>query len=78
MYPDADEILILADCGGTYGGSVFRLVSGNIPPEKATLIFPSGTISTPTPTYTWNAVAAASYYYLWVNDLPGWPSRFAQ
>jgi hypothetical protein len=55
---------------GTYGGGVFRLVSGNelIPPEKATLISPSGTISTPTPTYTWNAVSSATWYLLWAND----------
>jgi hypothetical protein len=53
---------------GTFGGGVFRLVSDNIPPEKATLISPSGTISTPTPTYTWNAVPSATWYYLWVND----------
>jgi hypothetical protein len=40
----------------------------NAPPGKATLVSPSGTIATSTPTYTWNAVASATWYYLWVND----------
>ena len=37
-------------------------------PGKATLISPSGTISTATPSYTWNAVPGSTWYYLWVND----------
>lgn len=35
---------------------------------KATLVSPTGTISTPTPTYTWNAVTGSTWYLLWVND----------
>jgi hypothetical protein len=38
------------------------------PPEKTTLISPSGTITENTPTYTWNAVADSTWCYLWVND----------
>ncbi len=38
------------------------------PPGKATLLSPSGTISTATPTYSWNAVPTATWYQLWVND----------
>ena len=38
------------------------------PPGKATLVSPTGTITTATPTYTWNAVATATYYQLYVND----------
>jgi hypothetical protein len=38
------------------------------PPGPATLISPSGSISTTAPTYTWNAVSSATWYYLWVND----------
>jgi len=38
------------------------------PPGKATLVSPAGAISSNTPTYTWNAVQSATYYYLWVND----------
>ena len=38
------------------------------PPPPATLISPSGTITTTTPTYTWNAVSEATEYDLKVND----------
>jgi hypothetical protein len=37
-------------------------------PGQATLISPNGTITDNTPTYTWNAVATASFYFLQVND----------
>jgi hypothetical protein len=37
-------------------------------PPVATLIGPSGTVSTTTPTYTWSAVPGVTWYYLWVND----------
>ena len=37
----------------------------------ATLVSPSGTIVTNTPTYTWNAVYNSTWYYLWVNDSTG-------
>ena len=33
-------------------------------PDAASLVSPSGTITTPTPTYTWNAVSGATWYYL--------------
>lgn len=39
-----------------------------VPPDKATLIAPSGQITTASPTYKWNAVPAASWYQLWVYD----------
>jgi peptidyl-Asp metalloendopeptidase len=45
----------------------FRASVGGVP-AAATLISPSGTISTTTPTYTWNAVSNATYYELYVND----------
>ena len=44
------------------------IVPGSNIPGKATLVSPSGTIATNTPTYTWNAVPLATWYYLWVND----------
>ena len=44
------------------------ITSGVTPPPKATLVSPSGTISTNKPTYVWNAVSSASYYQIWVND----------
>ena len=34
-------------------------------------VAPSGTITTATPTYKWNAVAGSTWYYLWVNDSAG-------
>ncbi|HJR80935.1 MAG TPA: hypothetical protein VJ821_12740 [Anaerolineales bacterium] len=36
-----------------------------------TLISPSGNITDTTPTYTWNAVSGAEWYYLWVNAPSG-------
>jgi hypothetical protein len=40
------------------------------PPVAATLVSPNGALSDTTPTYTWNAVAGSTWYYLWV-DGPG-------
>jgi hypothetical protein len=40
-------------------------------PGAAALIVPFGTISTTTPTYTWNAVSSATWHYLWVNGPSG-------
>jgi hypothetical protein len=40
-------------------------------PAAATLQAPSGTITTSRPTYTWNAVTCATWYYLWVNGPSG-------
>ncbi|MGH9347059.1 MAG: beta strand repeat-containing protein [Vicinamibacterales bacterium] len=40
-------------------------------PVAPVLISPSGTSSTATPTFTWNAVAGATGYQLWVNDGSG-------
>jgi sugar lactone lactonase YvrE len=45
-------------------------VSGSLP-GMSTLVSPSGKISTKSPTYTWNLVPNATYYYLWVNDSTG-------
>jgi len=39
-------------------------------PSAATLISPSG-ITTNQPTYTWNAVADSTWYYIWVDDANG-------
>jgi parallel beta-helix repeat protein len=41
-------------------------------PGIATLISPiSGTVGTSTPTYSWNQVSGATWYYLWVNGPNG-------
>jgi large repetitive protein len=42
-----------------------------ITPAAATLVSPTGTIGTATPTYTWNAVPTTAEYNLWVNDASG-------
>jgi hypothetical protein len=38
---------------------------------SAALVAPQGDITVATPKYSWNAVASASWYYLWVNDSSG-------
>ncbi len=53
---------------GPWSGMSFT--AGSLPPA-ATLGSPSGTISTATPTYTWNAVPTVTWYYLWVDDATG-------
>ena len=42
-----------------------------VPPGPATLISPSGAITTNLPNYTWNAVPGSTWYYLWVDDSAG-------
>jgi hypothetical protein len=37
-------------------------------PGQAKLVSPSGIINNATPTYTWDAVPGATWYWLWVND----------
>jgi hypothetical protein len=51
----------------------FTVSSGTTPPGQPVLVSPQGTIATSTPTYTWNAVATATQYYLWVNNPSGTP-----
>ncbi len=41
------------------------------PPGVPTLLGPSGSTTSPTPTYTWSAVTDATKYLLWVNDAQG-------
>ncbi len=44
-------------------------------PGSATLLSPAGSVSTQTPTYVWNAVSNATWYYLWVNDSASAPKH---
>src|SRR3989449_10299709 len=46
-------------------------VPGTPAPGPATLVAPSGSIATSTPTFTWNVVASATQYLLWVDDSSG-------
>src|SRR2546427_697917 len=56
--------------GGTSGALTFT-INSSVPPGAATLVAPSGNIATGTPTFTWNAVASATQYLLWVDDSSG-------
>jgi ELWxxDGT repeat protein len=38
-----------------------------VPPGAASLVSPNGNSGLTNPTYTWNEVAGATWYYLWVN-----------
>src|SRR6266571_5163874 len=60
--------------GGTSGALTFT-VNSAVPPGAATLVTPSGNIATTTPTFSWNAVANATQYLLWVDDSSGGRSR---
>ncbi|MGH9309909.1 MAG: PQQ-dependent sugar dehydrogenase [Vicinamibacterales bacterium] len=52
-------------------GQILRVLPESGAPPAATLRGPSGTISTDTPTFTWNAVGTSEWYYLWVTDRGG-------
>ncbi|HJR80936.1 MAG TPA: choice-of-anchor Q domain-containing protein [Anaerolineales bacterium] len=41
------------------------------PPGAATLVSPNSSTNDANPTYTWNAVSGAEWYYLWVNAPSG-------
>lgn len=51
--------------------TVASSVCSDSPPISAILISPTGSVTTNTPAYTWNAVSNATYYYLYVNDSTG-------
>jgi hypothetical protein len=37
-----------------------------LPPQATTLVSPTGTVALARPTFTWNAVAKATHYQLWI------------
>ena len=50
----------------------WQRLPGALPPTgTATPIAPTGVIAANQPTFTWNAVPGASWYYLWVSDWSG-------
>lgn len=59
--------------GNTFGDTVYVeiVVEEEIAPGKATLLSPTGSITTNVPTYTWQEVSAASYYLLQLNGPSG-------
>lgn len=50
---------------------VWKVNADSSIPASADLISPSGPDTESTPTYTWNEVDEATWYYLWVNDASG-------
>src|SRR2546425_4230465 len=60
-----------ASGSGPWSNGLTFTVAGTPPPPAATLLAPSGSIATTTPTYTWNAVAGATQYLLWLDDSSG-------
>ncbi len=56
---------------GPWSSGMSFAVASPGPPPAATLVSPAGAISTTTPSYVWNAVSTATYYYLWVDDSSG-------
>src|SRR5207245_11067055 len=68
-------VAFTASGGGGWSGAMAFTVAGAPPPPAATLVAPSGNIATATPTFTWNAVANATQYLLWVDDSSGGRSR---
>jgi hypothetical protein len=67
------KVLLLVVLGGCLVSSVAfanEVMNATLPPA-ATLVSPSGTSCDTTPTYIWNAVSSATWYYLWVNGPSG-------
>jgi len=56
---------------GPWSAALPYTVAGTPPPGPATLVAPTGSIATSTPTFTWTAVASAAQYLLWVDDSTG-------
>jgi hypothetical protein len=54
--------------GGLSGSQAFAWAIVAAAPAAVTLVSPSGTITTRTPTFVWNALSTASTYRLWVDD----------
>src|SRR5439155_139774 len=64
-----------ASGSGPWSSGMTFTVAGTPPPPAATIVAPSGSIASATPTFTWNAVGSATAYMLWVDDSSGGRSR---
>jgi hypothetical protein len=64
----ATVITVVAHDAANNGASATLTVTYNTAPVAATLVAPTGTITTTTPAFTWQAVTGATGYQLWVND----------
>src|SRR5207247_592493 len=74
LTPGAGQWWIVTNkTAGHRPGSAARpyTVAGTPPPGAATLLAPAGSIAMSTPTFTWNAVASATQYLLWLDDSSG-------
>jgi glucose/arabinose dehydrogenase len=61
---------------GPWSAGMMFTVSASATPTPATppapvLVGPTGTVTTATPTYTWNPAAGAAGYFLWVSNAAG-------
>src|SRR5437867_225596 len=56
---------------------LFSATVATAAPPSATLISPSGSISTSNPAYVWNAVSSSTWYQLWVTDSTANPKVLA-
>ena len=56
---------------GPWSNSSAFTVGAALPPAAATLNSPEGQVNDSTPAYSWNAVAEATWYRLWVRDSTG-------
>jgi hypothetical protein len=74
LMPGAGQWYIVASNAsghGPWSSAMAFTVSGAPPPGAATLLTPAGGGASATPTFSWNAVASATQYLLWVNDSTG-------
>jgi len=60
----------LMGSGPWSAGKAFTIAGGS-PPSTATLLAPSGSITSTTPMYAWSAVSGATRYQLWVGNSSG-------
>jgi hypothetical protein len=56
---------------GPWSASLGFTLSIPTPPPAASLIAPSGSTSSPAPTFTWSKVETSTWYYLWVTNGSG-------
>ena len=56
------------DAANNAASATLTVTYNSLPPGAATLLTPTGTIATATPSFSWTAVSNATEYQLWVND----------
>jgi uncharacterized delta-60 repeat protein len=71
LQPDGNIVITGLSSSDGLTGDVLTLRLFAYPLGAATLISPSGIVTTTTPTYLWDAVSGSTNYYLWVDDSTG-------